>query len=261
MAVSLAEEAIVLLIELAEKGEINPWDVNVIDVIDRFLTQASPTATTRDLSESGQAFLYAAMLVYLKAMALADPEPEEAPLPEDESTWAEDPLASWSPHRLEHVLQPRAVPRLTRTRPVTLKDLIRHLQELESVLKEQPEPSAKPLTQRVTRKQALAAITQLAHPENLLETAAGLESLLAQLWQGGVAHLSFERLIVEVAANPDTVLLGQGSGSHSLPSVTPHRIQLFWALLLMASRSQVELRQEQFYQDLTILPSSPAERG
>ncbi|MEL6130923.1 MAG: segregation/condensation protein A, partial [Cyanobacteria bacterium J06628_4] len=37
MANSLAQRAIAFLIDLAEKGEIDPWDVQVIDVIDRFL--------------------------------------------------------------------------------------------------------------------------------------------------------------------------------------------------------------------------------
>jgi len=37
MTVSLAQSAIAFLIDLAEQGEIDPWDVKVIEVIDRFL--------------------------------------------------------------------------------------------------------------------------------------------------------------------------------------------------------------------------------
>ncbi len=36
MTLSLAQDAISFLIDLAERGEIDPWDVKVIDVIDRF---------------------------------------------------------------------------------------------------------------------------------------------------------------------------------------------------------------------------------
>ena len=36
---SPASEAIALLIDLAQKGEIDPWDVQVIEVIDRFLDE------------------------------------------------------------------------------------------------------------------------------------------------------------------------------------------------------------------------------
>ncbi len=241
MAYSPTEEAISLLIDLAERGEIDPWDVQVIDVIDRFLTRMAPTSSSHDLSESGQALLYAAMLVYLKAMALAEPEADEhEPSPVD---LGEDPLPSWSLAQLDRVLQPRAVPRLNRTRPVTLKELIGHLQELEALLEQQPETPPKPLTQRISRKQALSAITQLAHPENLLETTAELESLLAQLWQQGVAHMSFGDL---------QQYFRQKSSAGSV-----HPIQMFWSLLLMASRSQVELYQEEFYGPLTVLPCRP----
>ncbi len=250
MAVSLAEEAISLLLDMAEQGEIDPWDVEVIDVVDRFLSRLSPAANTHDLSESGQAFLYAAMLVYLKAMALTDPTVDE-PDPEPETlSLFEDPLETWSPKRLDKVLKPRPVPRLNRTRPVTLKELIQHLQDLEGILQNRPEKPPTAPKKRLSRQKAMAAITELAHPENLLETTAELESLLAQLWQRGLQNLSFERLVEHyqgAAFQPEMTANSHGS-------VQPHRIQVFWSLLLMASRSQVDLRQEEFYQDLTVLP-------
>lgn len=90
---NLTDAAISLLLNLAEQGEIDPWDVQVIDVIDRFLAHLAPTACTQDLSESGQAFLYAAMLVYLKAMALGSPDPSEstALLPAEDLTSGDTP--------------------------------------------------------------------------------------------------------------------------------------------------------------------------
>lgn len=245
MAYLPTEEAIALLIDLAERGEINPWDVQVIDVIDRFLARMAPAANSHDLSESGQAFLYAAMLVYLKAMALSEPEDEES---EETSPveLEEDPWPSWSLAQLDRVLQPRAVPRLSRTRPITLKELIGHLQELETLLEQRFEPASRPLAQRVSRKQPLSAIAQLAHPENLVETTAELESLLAQLWQQGIAQISFDDL--QQYFCQESSLKGSGGASHP--------IQVFWSLLLMASRSQVELYQEEFYGPLTIRPCS-----
>jgi segregation and condensation protein A len=44
MTLSLAQNAIALLIDLAERGEIDPWDVKVIEVIDRFLSKLQPEA-------------------------------------------------------------------------------------------------------------------------------------------------------------------------------------------------------------------------
>lgn len=257
MAASVAEEAIALLIDLAEQGEINPWDIDVIDVIDRFLVQVSPTANTHDLSESGQAFFYAAMLVYLKAMALQDPGQAESESDPEEAFEDPTPLLNWKPIELDKILQPRAVPRLHRTRPVTLKELIHHLQELETVLHDRDPSPPKP-SQRISRKKALAAITQLAHPENLLETTAELESLLAQIWQQGLGSLNFEKLVEYFSqAHAEFLAARHPDPAPAHPSSNPHKIQVFWSLLLMAARSQVELRQDVFYEDLTILPYQP----
>lgn len=248
MPASLAEEAISLLLELAEQGEINPWDVQVIDVVDRFLLRLAPQANTRDLSESGQAFLYAAMLVYLKAMALTDvPDAETEPLLEEDP---EHSLTPWKPLRLEQVLKPRAVPRLNRTRPITLKDLIQHLQELESLLDQKTVvPKTRP--QKVSRQQALATITQLAHPENLLETTTELEVLLVQFWQQGIPQIDFNDLVHHFN-NQNIAPVNADHFVDPDAEESARRIQVFWALLLMASRSQVELSQETFYEDLSI---------
>ncbi|MGH2414714.1 MAG: segregation/condensation protein A, partial [Microcystaceae cyanobacterium] len=39
MTTKPAQAAIAALIDLAQQGEIDPWDVQVIDVIDRFLSE------------------------------------------------------------------------------------------------------------------------------------------------------------------------------------------------------------------------------
>ncbi|NEO02274.1 MAG: segregation/condensation protein A, partial [Moorea sp. SIO3I7] len=38
MTTTPATEAIAILIDVAQRGEIDPWDVQVIDVIDRYLS-------------------------------------------------------------------------------------------------------------------------------------------------------------------------------------------------------------------------------
>ncbi|MBE9020143.1 segregation/condensation protein A, partial [Chroococcidiopsidales cyanobacterium LEGE 13417] len=62
-------EGIALLIELAQRGEIDPWDVRVIEAIDRYLNallaaqEITPGSYESNLSQSGQAFLLASLLV------------------------------------------------------------------------------------------------------------------------------------------------------------------------------------------------------
>ena len=237
MAVSLAEEAIDLLLELAERGEIDPWDVQVIDVIDRFLTRLAPTANTRDLSESAQAFLYASMLVYLKAIALAEAELEEDENAEfDEAPW-EGEIDPLPPIPLEHTLKPRPVARITRTRPVTLKEIIAQLQVLEEAAQRQ-ESRPKRVRKTIPAGEKISSISQLSHPENLAEIVSMLEPILNGNWQHS-NEISIANLV--------SIHQERHPGKASIASI-------FWALLMMASRSQVHLHQEEFYGDLAVLP-------
>ncbi|MBM5801478.1 MAG: segregation and condensation protein A, partial [Cyanobacteria bacterium K_DeepCast_35m_m2_023] len=86
MADAGARLAIRLLQDAAERGDIDPWDVDVIAVVDGFLDQlrsriSLPLATPRprpaaggsfehDLAETSEAFLAASVLVSLKAEVL-----------------------------------------------------------------------------------------------------------------------------------------------------------------------------------------------
>lgn len=266
MSVSLAQDAIALLIELAEKGEIDPWDVRVIEVVDRYLSGLAPTPTVSsgvgaspyhaDLSRSGQAFLYASMLVWLKADSLLrseslldDPEDLEA------EQWLEEDVASAStlPLRLERQLRRRAVAPPPRKRPVTLSEMIAQLEVMAQTLAEPLRPLRPRRSRALSKTQAAGEIAELAHQENLTETAAELDRFLAQNWLNFSPDrdwMEFDRLLdLWSAASPFSV-------AHASP--TSHQVALFWALLLLSSQSKVELQQDEFYQDLKIRPISDA---
>ena len=82
MAEAGARLAIRLLQDAAQRGEIDPWDVDVIGVVDGFLDQlrqrialprlaaANGGSFEADLAESSEAFLAASVLVGLKAELL-----------------------------------------------------------------------------------------------------------------------------------------------------------------------------------------------
>ncbi|MGL5511162.1 MAG: segregation/condensation protein A, partial [Microcoleaceae cyanobacterium] len=124
-------EGIALLIELAEKGEIDPWDVQVIDVIDRYLSHLTPHSfhsqadDFQNLSQSGQAFLYASVLVWLKADSLASVDPLETSTENFDSDQFADSfneneqlLQLALPLRLEKQLKRRGVANFPRKRQV-----------------------------------------------------------------------------------------------------------------------------------------------
>ena len=151
-------EGIALLKNLAEKGEINPWDVQVIEVIDRYLSKLTPESNISasddfaNLSQSGQAFLYASILVWLKADHLANSESSEnnseiseiVQIPEAENF--DTPKITL---KLEQQLRRRAVAPSPRKRRVTLQELIEQLQLIEAAIEAR---KARPCTRKTSSK-------------------------------------------------------------------------------------------------------------
>lgn len=262
MTRSLAEEAIALLIEMAEQGEIDPWNVNVIEVIDRFLSELTPVTTGQELyekslSSSGQAFLYASMLVLLKADSLGQAEaPANDELADDAEFLTPDDFARAPlPPNLERRIQRRAVAQPGQRRKVTLKDLIEQLRAIAVAL-DSPTPRKRvnrPPSQ--SRSQAVRAIAQLAHQENLSEMATALEQFFASYWADNTltqGWLDFELLLelwTQAQADQPTV-----TPSQHHPPAHRDRVGIFWALLLLSAQSKVELAQDEFYQDLRVRP-------
>ncbi len=234
MTTSFAQDAIAILLDLAKKGEIDPWDVQVVEVFDRVLSQLA-AINQRDLSGSGQAFLYASMLVLLKADSLT-----EAESPEDEA-FAEEPALGLSdtqlPQNLERHLRRRAAAQPLQRRRITLNELISQL-KLVAAAVEQPGRSRSRRPSQPSRSQAVRAIAQLAHQENLSEVAAEIEQFLSQRWP-------------QVSQGQDWLDLDQ------LLEFRNDRVGVFWALLFLSAQSKVELSQSEFYQDLKLRPFTP----
>jgi segregation and condensation protein A len=265
MAITPAHEAIAILIDLAERGEIDPWNVQVIEVIDRFLTELGLMGETEviepeaDLPQSGQAFLWASMLVLLKADTLELLQ-QQKDLQEQEEFLEEDFLESEAhrqsslPLNLERHLRRRtSVPPVYKRR-VTLQELIEQLEHIASEL-EVTSSNSRPRSSRSSRRDTIRAITQLAHNENLTELAAQLEHfLLTNLPQlaPGQECIDWENLIQwwQKANCSDSQEQNLATDHHS----ASERAGIFWALLLLSAQSKVELSQQEFYQDLSVRP-------
>ncbi len=253
-------EGIAILIDLAERGEIDPWDVKVIEVFDRCLSKltnasdADQSTDFSDLSHSGQAFLYASMLVLLKAESIvlceppANPESDEATL-ED----AEHSGGRHLPQHLERQLRRRGVAQLPQKRPVTLPELIEQLQLMKAAMEQTVAPRRRPTSKM--RSQAAQAIFELAHQENLVETASELDRLLAERGSEiDEGWLDLEQLLelwhhkdLHSSVDPELPV-----STEEVHSPNYDRVGVFWALLLLSAQSKVELLQEEFYQDLKI---------
>jgi segregation and condensation protein A len=279
MTLSLAQNAIALLIDLAERGEIDPWDVQVVEVIDRFLSKLQPEVDVQsteagrapyeaDLLQSGQAFLYASMLLLLKADTLARSEVEEPEEPE-ELLEPEDFVAPLPLH-LERRIRRRATAPAAPNRRVTLQELIAQLNLMAAAVADpKPQRASIRRPRPQSRSQAIRAIAQLAHQENLSEVAAALAKfldenwqeihladqwcdfdLLLDLWVGSPQYEEIEGQPAQREPNPESAA---GETANSPGSASTHdRVGVFWALLFLSAQSKVELAQEEFYQDLKV---------
>lgn len=252
---SPAQSAIAVLIDLAQKGEIDPWDVQVIDIIDRFLSEIQvdePTANPADLPRSGQTFLWASMLVLLKADTLDRLQQETATV-EDYLELADLETVQQGgklPNRLETLIRRRTSAPPTRKRRVTLQELITQIEQIALEIGDIP---VKPPTKRPPKhgsKEAIKIITELAHDENLTELASLLEQFFREEYNGEEEEVELDRLLQQWHHSP----YRQQGKSHENHSDQWDRVGVFWALLLLSSQSKVVLKQEEFYQDLTIKP-------
>jgi segregation and condensation protein A len=262
---SAKDIGIAILIDLAQRGEIDPWDVQVIDVIDRYLSQLALTTDTEagrrdtDLSESGQAFLWASMLVLLKADTLGrlDAPPEDDFI--DLEAEGEDNSGLRLPPNLERHLRRRPTAQPLQRRPVTLQELIEQLQQMAASLEEKPLTARHRRPKAQSRAQAARAIAQLAHDENLTETAGKLDQFLTRhcsQFAQGQDWLDLEELLElwSRASAVEPALLTPDAE----PQARSHdRVGVFWALLLLSAQSKVELSQEEFYQEIKIRSLSP----
>ena len=251
--------SIALLIDLAQKGEIDPWDVQVIEVIDRYLIkllsnqETAPPAYETDLSQSGQAFLSVSMLVLFKANTLSALELN--PVEQEEELLLEEAILGQSRTHYDRHLSRRTAALPPQKRAVTLIELIAQLQVM-AVQKslgeqEQDKPNRRRQVRPVSLTQLTRATLELAHQENLTEVAGKLDRVLTDYSQQsqGQSWLNLDQLVN---------LWHQQTNSLALPDSSQcdlakgDRISVFWALLLLSAQSKVELEQEEFYQELKI---------
>lgn len=258
MTITPAQEAIANLINLAERGEIDPWDVPVISIIDRFLAELGLIGETEsphqeaDLPRSGQAFLWASMLVLLKADSLNQIEEELADIDADDFFAEEiylDPEKRSLPANLEQHLRRRTSVQPIDKRRVTLQELIEQLEHIAAEIEAVATDGSPRRTQR-SRSAAIKAIAQLAHNENLTELAAQLENFLHL----NLSHLSPNQDYVDWEQLLQKWQIDQLAKAEVKEHLNSDRAGVFWALLLLSAQSKVELFQEEFYQDLSIRP-------
>ena len=255
MAEGGARLAIRLLQDAAVRGELDPWDVDVIAVVDGFLDQlrqrievprlvaAAGGSYEQDLAETSEAFLAASVLVGLKAEVL-----EAATFPpeliqddslgfdfdDDGQGWLMNPGLEM-PRRPERHLWRRPVAPPPLQRPVTLGELIRQLEDIaERIEDDEGKIRSRHRPKRYSERAAIEQVAALAHREKLPETTAALSQFLLQ-WPQAVEWAGFEELVEAWAAFVEA----KGAAAE----LDADRVGVFWALLFLCHQGKVELEQ------------------
>jgi segregation and condensation protein A len=232
----IVEDPVEILVGLAERGEIDPWNINIIEVTDHFLNELERRRQL-NLQVSGRTLFYAATLLRMKSEhLLLQSDTEEAGPDEDDESFGEnfdlaldseiDYQGRLGPiERLEHEIQRRLDRKNMRKSPVTLFELIIELKNIEK-----EERRRRRLTDSSDDLIYADDVVGIAHDEGYQESAMTvLEECLDCI------ELEKEMTLLELCQK-----LGWG-----IPEV-------YIPLLFLALEGRCSLRQEEFFGDVYV---------
>jgi len=240
--VSQELDGIEILVSMAKTGKVNPWNIDIVDITDKYLSQMFQMKA-QNLRVTGRTLLFAAVLLKLKSNILENIDVNEFEgvnkdfnefdmnddfEPEYENDYNTNNVVS-----IDEVLQRRTSVRLNRNRVVTLKDLIRQLEFYEMIDKKQSIKNAHERAKRRVRSYANLSsedIINLAHDEYIEDGVQRLRENLEHIFKnGGRVELN------------ELTLLGMD------------KISAYIALLFLSADSDYELEQDEFYADLYVV--------
>ena len=234
-------DGIEILVNMAKQGKIDPWNIDIIDVTDKYLTHLFQSKS-QNLRLTGRTILFASILLKLKSNILegievTDFEQQEEYNIED---YDDDSQLDYDIDyptsnvvSIDEVLQRRTSVKLNHSRVVTLRDLVRQLEFYEMLDKKQSLKNAHERAKRRVRNYArLTAddIVNLAHDEYIEQ---GVERLRANLG--------------EILERQDKIELNE------LTLLGMDRISAYISLLFLTVNSDYDLVQDDFYSDLYVV--------
>jgi len=173
----MGEEPVEILVKMAERGEIDPWNIDIVEVTDRFLRELDELRQ-RDLRISGRTLFYASVLLRMKSEHLGEAIDEEGAVDDEGFPEPDEPGFDGREYlgpveRLEREIRRRIERKHLRTRPVTLYELIRMLKTAER------EECRRRRTRHVVKEPDVDVdeVVGVAHEE-------GFHAASAAVWQG-----------------------------------------------------------------------------
>lgn len=207
-----------VLVELAKRGDIDPWDIDIARTTEKFLLYID-SLEKRDLRIPARTLLYASILLRMKSDTMEgqreEAEEPELPIEEmDEEIWEEE---------REDTL-PRPPVRRRTKRPVTLDELISELKKAEMVGRRKAMRDRWPTIEE--------KVLDLSHDEGIEERIRALGPILDDMFMENKT-VTFQDI-------------------NSRDSMNEDGVTNYVSLLFMAQRKQVWLEQEEIYGDLFV---------
>ena len=208
-----------VLVELARRGDIDPWDIDIARTTEKFL-QYIDSLEKRDLRIPARTLLYASILLRMKSDSMEGQTVEAAEEPEPELD--EEAEESWEEEKEDTL--PRPPVRRRAKRPVTLDELITELKKAEMVGRRKAMRDRWPSTE----EKAL----DLSHDEGIEDRIRALGPILDDMFMEKKT-VTFEDI-------------------NSRDGSIEDGVTNYVSLLFMAQRKQVWLEQEEIYGDLFV---------
>ena len=228
------------------RGDLDPWDIDVISVIDSFLEQFNQNFQyssndkikyQQDLSETSEAFFAASVLVNLKAQVLEsdvfheETSDFEEDIEMDNQEWINQEFDV--PKNPERYLRRRSVAQPVIKRTTTLGELVSQLESIAEIIESQDLLLTKrKRNKKYSDKILISKVQSLAHREKLPETTKALGKFLDG-WEKALQWTDFEYLVNKW----QTVVKND---------LDKDRLGVFWALLFLSSENRIEIKQKNY---------------
>jgi len=208
-------DPIEMLVELAKKGELDPWHIDIVQTADAFLRKLEDMKQM-SLAVPARTLFYSSVLLRMKSEALTQEEEEPFELEEDE----------------EHIVAPEDYPQIhvpvrrkTR-RPATLEELITELKKAEVVEKRRSVRKA----ERDVREKG-EEMPDIAHEESFEDVIGTVRGVLSGLLPSR-GRLTLSELLASLSDVP--------------------AVFIYLSLLFLANERTVWLEQDELFGELYI---------
>lgn len=235
-------DGIKILVDMVKQGKIDPWNIDIVDVADKYLLRFIEMKS-QNLRVTSRTLLFAAVLLRLKSNILEGVDVNQIQEnlenleygddfePEYEEGYDQLPMNNVI--SLEEVLERRTSIRLNRNRVVTLKDLIKQLEFYEEMEKKRELKNKFERAKRRVRSYAKFTaddIINLAHDEYIEDSIEILHQNLIKIFE-----------------KEDRVEL------NTLTLLGLDKISAYIALLFLSVNTDYDLEQDEFYSDLYVV--------